>query len=82
MATRTKENLEDLKNLFANARNWKEIEKEEFHNTLGKTDIIYNVEDEYLFPYVGIWKTRGGRIVAKTIPQTMYTPEFKIYLSQ
>lgn len=80
MATRTKENLEKLKETYTNNNRWKEIPKDEFFNTYGKKDIIYNIEDPYLFPYVGNFKTRRGDIIAKTIPQTLYTDETKYYI--
>lgn len=80
MAHRTDEQIKELKDFYENSNNWEEIQKEEFYNTFGNTDIICRIENEYLYPYVTIWQTRGGKLIAKSVPQNLRNLKNKFYL--
>lgn len=45
----------------------KEVTKEEYHKFIGDKNLAYSIENDY-FPYTGLWKTRYGKVVAKSVP--------------
>jgi hypothetical protein len=64
--------------------NLKEVTKDEFYNFIMPKDVVYSAEGN--FPFVGIWKTRSGDLVGKSIPHGrqlgISTDENKYYLRQ
>ena len=44
----------------------KEVSKEEYQNFIKDKNVDYSATGDW--PFTGIWKDKGGNVVAKTIP--------------
>jgi hypothetical protein len=55
----------------------KEVNKDEFYNTIGPLDVCVSVENEYKYPYTSLFKLRNGTLKGKVMDN--YGPEGQKY---
>lgn len=63
---------------------FKEVTKQDFYDYIMPKNVVYSAEGNS--PFIGVWKTRSGDLVGKSIPHGrqlgISTDENKYYLPQ